>query len=528
MSSYFDKSLKAVGLAVTVAIVGVSSLACAGLAEGNKVTDDDLLTAEQCIDNYTAGSVEPFEEDLVAEGLVNTELNKISITHGMCEEIIERTPGGSPIARAAVAGNLTQELQTIKKSMEDASGKDVNGDGMVNAEDHETANSASLAAAHAAQNALRSAPEEGGTDGGETGELNVEPAAFLQDEAQDQYDEPRRRVGGAGGGGGGGGTESPTATDGGGGGTESPAATDGGGGGGGTESPAATDGGGGGGTESPTESPTATDGGGGGGGDNVSGAGSGDGDGGGGVEGDQTTVLPSREHARTNASRAAREEGADKKAAAASGQCAATVGLTDAALHLLQGRSAFDPPAKKLHWKDRDRTELVMTPKDSDPIVHLKRKLDQAEGAVKAGAHCMQLGNQMEARFIADEDLDITPLDKRKKGVPPEKPIMWRWDIVASEMGQHPLYLNVTAHVHSPKQGGRFRAIPQNPPLFDDYINVNATWWEVFTDFVARRWPVLVPIFLTILTAIIISFVLPWWRRRHQPRELRDRSSGVS
>ena len=513
MSSYFDKSLKAVGLAATVAIVGVLSLACSGPAQGYKVTDDDLLTAEQCIDNNTAGSVASFEEDLVAEGLVNTELNKIPITRGMCEEIIERTPDGSPIARAAVVGNLTQELKIIKKSMEDASGKDVNGDGMINAEDNKTADSASLAAAHAAQTALRSAPEEGSTDGGETGELNVEPAAFLQDEAQDQYYEPRRRVGGAGGSGGGGGTASPT---------ESPSANDGGGTASPTESPPANDGGGG--TASPTESPSANDGGGGGGGGgNVSGAGSG-----GGVEGDQTTVLPSREDARTNASHAAREEGADKKAAAASGQCAATVGLTDATLHLLQGRSAFDPPAKKLHWKDRDRTELVMTPKDSDPIVHLKRELDQAEGAVKAGAHCMQLGNQMEALVITDDALDITPLDKRTEEVPPENPITWRWDIVASEMGQHPLYLNLTAHVSSPEQGGRFRAVSQNPPLFDDNITVNATGWEVFTDFVARRWPVLVPSLLTILTAIIILFALPWWRRRHQPRELRDRSSGAS
>src|SRR5215203_3911164 len=189
MSSYFDKSLKAVALAATVAIVGMSSLACAVPAQGNKVTDNGLLTAEQCIDNKTAGSVEPFEEDLVAEGLVDTELNKISITHGMCEEIIERTPGGSPIARAAAVGNLTQELQTIKKSMEDASGKDVNGDGMVNAEDNKTAYSASFAAAHAAQKTLRRATEEGSTDGGGNGELNVEPAAYLQEVVQDQYDD---------------------------------------------------------------------------------------------------------------------------------------------------------------------------------------------------------------------------------------------------------------------------------------------------------------------------------------------------
>src|ERR671910_523405 len=127
-------------------------------------------------------------------------------------------------------------------------------------------------------------------------------------------------------------------------------------------------------------------------------------------EGDQTTVLPPREHVRTNATRAAREEGADKKAAAAGGQCAATVGLTDVTLHLLQDRSDFDPPAEELDWKDRDRTHLVMTPEASEPIEHLKQELDQAEGAVKAEAHCMQLGNQMEARFIADEDLDITPL----------------------------------------------------------------------------------------------------------------------
>jgi hypothetical protein len=70
--------------------------------------------------------------------------------------------------------------------------------------------------------------------------------------------------------------------------------------------------------------------------------------------------------------------------------------------------------------------------------------------------------------------------------------------------------------VSSPEQGGRFRALPQNPPLFDDQINVNATGWEMFTDFVAGRWPVLVPTLLTILTAIIILFVLPWLRSRHQ------------
>jgi hypothetical protein len=258
-----------------------------------------------------------------------------------------------------------------------------------------------------------------------------------------------------------------------------------------------------------------------------------DGGGGGGVsggggEGTQATMLPSREHALTNALGAAREKGAGKKAAAGGGQCAATVALTDVTLHLLKGRADFDPPAKELHWGDSYRTHLVMSPKARVPIEQLKQELEQAEGAAKAEAQCMQLGDKMEARFVPDDDLDITPLDNRTKEVQLENPIMWTWDIEASEMGRHLLYLGVTAYVYSPKQGRELREVPQSPPLFDDYITVSATRSEVFMDFVANQWQVLVPIFLTILTAIIIPFVVvPWWRRRHQPREPRDRSSGA-
>jgi hypothetical protein len=459
MSAYFDKSLKAVGLAATVAIVGVTSLAYAGLAQGNKGTDDDPLTAEQCIDNNTAGSVEPFEEDLVAEGLVNTELNKISITQGMCQEIIERTPGGSPIARVAAVGNLTQELQIIKKSMEEASGKDVNGDGMVNEEDNKTADSASFAAARAARETLRRATEEGSTDGGGIGELNVEPAAYLQDVVQGQYDDS-------------GTTASATASAGGGGG---------------------------------------------GGGGNVSG---------GGVEGAQATVLPPREPALTNASGAAREQGADKKAAAGGGQCAATVALTDVTLHLLKGHTDFNPPAKELHWKDHDWARLVVAPKAREPIEQLDQEVAQAEGAAKVEANCLHLGDEMKPNIASDEGLEIKWFDERRKSVRRDASITWDWYVGASQRGPHPLFLDITQYV-STSNGGSFRSFEDSP--FTGSVYVSATWGEVFMDFLAHQWKVLVPIFLTILTAIIIPFVIvPWWRRRHQPGELRDRSSGDS
>jgi hypothetical protein len=84
MNPYIDKSLiAAAGFAATMAIVGISWLAYAGGALAYKAPDDDVLTAKQCIDNNTPnGSVEPFEEALVAEGIVNTELDKIRLTRG--------------------------------------------------------------------------------------------------------------------------------------------------------------------------------------------------------------------------------------------------------------------------------------------------------------------------------------------------------------------------------------------------------------------------------------------------------------
>jgi hypothetical protein len=369
----------------------------------------------------------------------------------MCEEIIDRTPGGSPIARAVAVGNLTQEGQIIEKSMEDAADKDVNGDGRVDAEDERIADAASFAASLAARESVRRAAEEGSIDGGGIGELNAEPAAYLQSAAKAQYPDD-------GGGGGGGGGEDATAS------------------------------------ASAAEA--------------------------------QATGLPSREEVRTDASGAAREKGADKEAAAAGGQCAATVALTDVTLRLIRGNMAFDAPSKDMNWRDHDRAQLVVAPKAVGPIEQLKQQLDQADGAGKAEAHCLHLGNQMEAYFIpSGDDLVITPLNKRRKDVQGENATTWSWNISASERGRHPLLLNVTLYSYTQSGGGKTRSIEHNPPLFDDYINVRAAPGEVVTDFLARSWPTLVPIFLTILTAIIIPLVVFRWKRRSQPSAPRDSSS---
>jgi len=452
-------------------------LACAGPAQVDKATDKDSVTAEQCIDNKTPGSVEPFEDALVQEGVVNADLDKIRITHGMCDEIIKRTPSGSPISRAAAVGNLTQELQIIKKSMEDASDKDVNGDSTVNAEDERIANSASLAASRAAQQTVRRATEESSTDGGVIEELNAVLAAYLAQQSTTPSSGEQ--------------TTAPS----------------------GKETTATTG-----------EQTTAT-------------------------TGEQTTYYYSasasarasapqdREvslyvKAQKNATGAAREKDASQESAAKGGHCAATVAFNDLAgrkvsERVAKGNRAFDAPAKEMHWRAKDRAQLSVARKDSVPIEKLKRTLDQAEGA---GTDCMQLGTKMEAQFIPSHDgLDITPLSK-----PPQKDVSgntsttWRWEINASKTGRHPLLLDVRGYVYTPSMGGRFRSFEQDPPLFNDYIFVGATRWELFTDFATRHWLELVPIFLTILTALIIPFlILPWWKRRNQPSAPRNRSNSA-
>lgn len=118
----------------------------------------------------------------------------------MCKEVVERTPGGSPVERAAAVGNLTRELRTIENSMEDASQGDVDGDGGVHAKEEKIAASASFAASRAARRTMTRASVvtrasvEGETDGGVTTELDAQPAAYLAQQQRPNDLRPSTRV----------------------------------------------------------------------------------------------------------------------------------------------------------------------------------------------------------------------------------------------------------------------------------------------------------------------------------------------
>jgi len=138
-------------------------------------------------------------------------------------------------------------------------------------------------------------------------------------------------------------------------------------------------------------------------------------------------------------------------------------------------------------------------------------------GAGKAEADCMHLGTQIEPIMLSNDDgLGIDWHDSREKEVRRDTSVTWRWDIHASQSGPHYLILNLKQRVNTQAGGEMQRSFEESP--FDDYIvRVHATRRLVFANFLGNNWQVFVPIFLTLLTAIVIPLAVFWWKRRNRP-----------
>jgi hypothetical protein len=458
--SHLDRALVAFGLAV---VAGLISLACTGPPAAEKDADENAVTAEQCIDDKsTDGPVEPLEDALLTAGVVEKDLEEITLTQDMCQEVVERTPGGSPVERAAAVGNLTQELGIIENSMEDASEGDVDGDGGVDTKDGKIAASASFAASRAARRSITRASEEGLRDGDAPTEIDAQPAAYL---AQQQSTSVSAQA-----------SSSPSSV--------AP-----------TAEPT---------YESTYESTTA--------------AAAASATASAGAGGAQQVGGSVRGEAVDDASRAARRAGAGQKAAAGGSQCAATVKLTDAALRVTRGYVAFEGPARELRWNDSDEARLVVAPKALSSIQELRREIGRAAGAGKAEADCMHLGTQIKPIMLSNDDgLSIDWHDAHEKEIRSDTSVSWTWGIRASQSGAHYLILHLEQYVSTEAAGEERRSFEESP--FDDYIvRVHATRWQIVTSFLGGNWQVFVPVFLTLLTAIVIPLVVFFWKRRNRPR----------
>jgi hypothetical protein len=203
MRPFISKCLIGAGIVTILAALCMSWKVRDGVTQVNGATGDEELTVEQCINGNTDTSIDPAEEtELIRTEIIKNKLDEITITKEECGEIIDRTPGSTPVERAVAADNVIQELAFVQRSMKAAVKGDVNGDGVVNAEDSKIASTSSYAASHAAQKVIRAAIAEEVGEIGMLEEINADPAAYLQNAAQDQYD--NGGGGGAGGGGDGG------------------------------------------------------------------------------------------------------------------------------------------------------------------------------------------------------------------------------------------------------------------------------------------------------------------------------------
>jgi hypothetical protein len=229
MRLYIARHLLGIGsAAVVVVTLCVGWPVYHGVAQTNDAPADATLTVGQCIG--ANGTIDPLKETLINEGVIEENLLQTKVTNGMCEDMLAPIADGTPTRKLLASQNYMQEIKLIERSMHEAaadeaatSGTDANGP-----DHHYLADKPFVLPRWT----VLGATEEGSTDGGGIGELNVEPAAYLQDVVQGQYDDG----GGGGGVSGGGGRGGNVSGGGGGGGNVS------GGGGGGGAAPGGGDG----------------------------------------------------------------------------------------------------------------------------------------------------------------------------------------------------------------------------------------------------------------------------------------------
>src|SRR5215208_853257 len=192
---YFGKYL--IGIGVAAALMAL----CVGwpIYDAVAQTNDYTLTVEECLGNTNA-SIDPIADDLTEQGIIAADLLSTKVTDGMCEDMLEQAADGTPVGRLVAAQNYVQDIKLIEYTIREATGEAAaKGTDAKGPARHFLADKP----LDLARRTVLGATEEGSTDGGGIGELNVEPAAYLQDVVQGQYDDGGRGDNVSGGGGGG-------------------------------------------------------------------------------------------------------------------------------------------------------------------------------------------------------------------------------------------------------------------------------------------------------------------------------------
>src|SRR5918994_902988 len=116
MRPYILRNLLGTGAAAVV-VVALSGgwLVYDAVAQVDDAPDAGILTVGQCID--ASASFRPVEETLVKEAIIEKDLLQTNMTSGMCEDMLERTPDGTPARMLVAAQNYVQEIDLIEGAM---------------------------------------------------------------------------------------------------------------------------------------------------------------------------------------------------------------------------------------------------------------------------------------------------------------------------------------------------------------------------------------------------------------------------
>jgi hypothetical protein len=111
------------GIGATVVVVAL----CLGWAVNDRVTqadaaaDDANLTVRTCIGANAKGG--PLEEALIKEDIIEEDLLQTTVTNGMCNDMLDPIPGGTPVRKLVAAQNYLQEIELIEGAMRGAAGE---------------------------------------------------------------------------------------------------------------------------------------------------------------------------------------------------------------------------------------------------------------------------------------------------------------------------------------------------------------------------------------------------------------------
>jgi hypothetical protein len=420
MRPYVGRHLLGIGTAAVVVVtLCVGWPVYHGVAQTNDAPTDASLTVGQCI-GANATTIDPLEETLIKEDVIEENLLQSKVTNGMCEDMLAPISDGTPAQKLLTAQNYMQEINLIERSMRKAAAEEAATRGP----DWSSSSEESLIRFRTIAQTSKQVPALAQYDEGGGGGDNVS--------------------GGGGGdnvsGGGGGGTATATATAGGGGGGDN--VSGGGGGGGGTEA------GGIGGVE-PSERQAAAA---------VSVG-----------EDDDASIaerLLRKEEAAINA-------GASVPEAKASARCSTEVEVSDEELKKGKGLYKIKPQMpEEIQVRKTQRVGLLVLPATKKRFEEMRQKHESINEKSTSSIGCVELVNRMKAQLV--------PLDLEGLRIYPRHPndirelsshldTRWGWDIYARQPGNLELLLDLRYPIS--REGQEFRLVPHSP-VYDGVVRV--------------------------------------------------------